>query len=247
MIKQLLKRILTKIRPSQSAFIDASDEFIEHLCWVNPGFLHRGNVHAISYSIKNMPPQTSIIEVGVFCGLSTNVIAYFRKLHNREDSLIFNTDIWQLYGYDPIQQIGTTEVTKKQYRNHLIATYQSNVEFFSKSKNISTFEMHSDIFFDSWGKALTTTDLRGQGIQLGGPIGFAYIDGSHLYNQVKADFLNVKDKLANGAFILFDDSADEVYIPNDCEVSALMKEIIRDYAHEFELVFKNPNYLFQKL
>lgn len=246
-MKHLLKRILRKFRPGQPAFIDASDEFIEHLCWVNPGFLHRGNVQAISHGIKNMPSQTAIIEVGVFCGLSTNVIAYFRKQHNREDAQIFNTDIWELYGYDPEQQVGTTEITKRQYRDHLIATYRSNVDFFSKTKNISTFEMHSDVFFDSWGKALTVADLRGQRVQLGGPIGFAYIDGSHLYKQAKADFLNVKDKLANGAFILFDDSADDVYIPNDCEVSVLMKEISRDYAHEFELVFKNPNYLFRKL
>lgn len=246
-MRQLLKQILRKIWPSQPAFIDASDEFIEHLCWVNPGFLHRGNVYAISHSIKNMPPQTSIIEVGVFCGLSTNVISYFRKLHNREDALIFNTDIWQLYGYDPGQQIGTTGITKEKYRDHLIATYQSNVDFFSKSEGISTFEMHSDDFFNSWGKALTKEDLRGQRVQLGGHIGFAYIDGSHLYNQVKGDFLNVKDKLVKGGFILFDDSADDVYIPNDCEVSVLMKEISRDYAHEFELVLKNPNYLFRRL
>ena len=194
-----------------------------------------------------MPAQTSIVEIGVFCGLSTNVIAYFRKMHNRQDARIFNTDIWQLYGYDPAQTLGSSEITKKHYRDHLKATYQSNVQFFSKGKNISTFEMHSDIFFDSWGKGIDTHDLNGRQIQLGGPIGFAYIDGSHLYNQVKADFLNVKDKLSKGAFILFDDSADNIYIPNDCEVSALMKEIIRDYAHEFKLVFKNPNYLFQKL
>jgi Methyltransferase domain len=44
-------------------------------------------------------------------------------------------------------------------------------------------------------------DFFGNAVQLGGPIAFAYIDGSHTYEQSTKDFQNVDRYLEPGGFI----------------------------------------------
>jgi hypothetical protein len=72
-------------------------------------------------------------------------------------------------------------------------------------------------------------------------LSFAYIDGNHTYEYAKRDFINVHQNLVPRGFILFDDTTDD----NPFGLTKLIKEIKKrsDYA----LVFKNPNYLFQKI
>ena len=68
-----------------------------------------------------------------------------------------------------------------------------------------------------------------------------YIDGNHTYEYSKRDFQNVSKHLDKGGFILFDDSSD--YSSFGC--ARLMKEIVAN--SDYELVMKNPNYLFRKI
>ena len=56
------------------------------------------------------------------------------------------------------------------------------------------------------------------------------------------DYLNASRKLEIGGFILFDDSLDGGSF--GCGIN-LMKEVKKD--KRFELVMKNPNYLFKKV
>ena len=76
---------------------------------------------------------------------------------------------------------------------------------------------------------------------LGGKISFCYIDGNHTYDFVKRDFENTNCAMVRGGFILFDDSADS----SDWEVNRLTREI--SAGSQYELISKNPNYLFRKI
>lgn len=245
-MKAIIKKVYNKIFLSKEIeSIDISDEYINHLCYANAGFLHRGNLYLINHAIKNMPANTCIVEIGVFCGLSTNIINYYLKA-NKKDYSIYNADIWKLYTYDPEMKLGSSEMTHTDYRNNLISIYKNNISLFSSIDNIFTFEMYSDNLFKLWeGESLK--DLWNRTVSVNEPIGFAYIDGSHLYEQAKKDFINVDRYLQKGGFILFDDSFNEVYIKDDCEVSLLMKEIKSQYADRYEVIAQNPNYLFRKL
>ena len=78
-------------------------------------------------------------------------------------------------------------------------------------------------------------------ITLGGSISFAFIDGNHSYDFAKRDFENTDKFLEPGGFILFDDSADNCTF----ECRHLMKEI--EVNPNYEMVVKNPNYLFKKI
>lgn len=71
------------------------------------------------------------------------------------------------------------------------------------------------------------------------PVAFSsLIDCS--YNFARRDFENTDRYLEKGGLILFDDSYDGS--PFGC--ARLMKEIVRN--RDYELVIKNPNYLFRK-
>lgn len=91
------------------------------------------------------------------------------------------------------------------------------------------------------GKNQTVSDVFGRDINLGGKISFCYIDGNHTYEFAKRDFDNVDKYLELGGFVLFDDSSDL----DPFGLTRLMKEIVRN--RDYELVMKNPNYLFKKV
>jgi hypothetical protein len=81
----------------------------------------------------------------------------------------------------------------------------------------------------------------GREVQLGGPLSFCYIDGNHTYDFARRDFENCAEHLETGGFVLFDDSSDQ----SEFGVGRLMHEIKKMAG--FELVIKNPNYLFKKV
>ncbi len=85
-------------------------------------------------------------------------------------------------------------------------------------------------------------DVFGREAALGGPISFCFVDGNHTYDFAKRDFTNVDEFLAPGGFILFDDSYD---YRNEFGLTPLMREIERN--PRYELVAKNPNYLFKRV
>ena len=76
---------------------------------------------------------------------------------------------------------------------------------------------------------------------MGGEISFCYIDGNHTYDFAKRDFENLDPYLELGGLVLFDDSSDL----DTFGLTRLMKEIKRN--KKYELVMKNPNYLFKKI
>jgi hypothetical protein len=83
-------------------------------------------------------------------------------------------------------------------------------------------------------------DVFDREVIVGGPISFCYIDGDHSYDFAKRDFENSDKYLEKGGFVLFDDSSDRQNLGS----SHLMKEILKN--EKYELIIKNPNYLFRK-
>lgn len=51
-----------------------SDEYISWLSFANAGMLHAGNIYTMNYAIENLPSNSPVLEIGIFCGLSTYVI-----------------------------------------------------------------------------------------------------------------------------------------------------------------------------
>lgn len=218
-----------------------SDAYLQWLCRVVGGWLTQddGNLRAFDHAVRSMPPAGAIVEVGSFVGLSTNILAYLALKHGR-DNPFFSCDPWIFEGAEePIG--GYFDAGSPAYRRYAKDVFRLNVELFSESRKPYAIEASSAQFWELWRLGATRRDVFGREVTLGGPISFAYLDGSHTYEATQGDFLNVDRELLPGGFILLDDSADEGCFP---EVTRVAHEAAQ--LASYELVFKTPNYFFRK-
>ncbi|RAM49640.1 MAG: hypothetical protein C6Y22_21395 [Hapalosiphonaceae cyanobacterium JJU2] len=202
--------------------------------------LHQGNIWCFDYAISHLPSEAPIVEIGSFCGLSTNVITYLKQKYGKLNKLICS-DAWIFEGAEKGGALGKHPYIKHHdYQEFVKSTFEKNISFFSCNDLPFPIEMFSDNFFLSWKNNTYVSDIFNRQIKLGGLISFAYIDGNHSYEFALRDFINVDQYLEPGGFILFDDSADW----SDWGVRRVVTEVSR--SGRYQLIKKNPNYFFQK-
>jgi hypothetical protein len=214
--------------------------FISHLCYANAGMLERGNITCFDHVVQNLRSGSSMLEIGSFCGLSTNVITYLNTRHKKHARL-FTCDEWKFEGLDRGATLPDSTLKVDQYQQFVREAFLRNVSFFSGSDRPHTIEVSSERFFSLWQEGAEVTDVFERRVRLGGPLHFVYIDGNHSYDGARQDFENSDKVLASGGFILFDDSSPSS--PYDCYRVA--QEVQRD--SRYRLVMRNPNFLFQKI
>ncbi len=213
------------------------------------GMLHDGNIYAFDYVIRRLPERATILEIGSFAGLSTNVIAWLLRKHNKKASF-FSCDPWVYNGYhDQARKEdaaymahfeGCQHITREDYTEFIRESFIKNTAFFSKEFRPHTLRMRSDAFFEAWKQKETATDVFGRTAALGGPLSFVYVDGDHSYEVARRDVEHSLEYLEPGGFLLLDDSADFWRYGS----VQLAKEMRRWKG--LELVMKNPNYLYRK-
>jgi hypothetical protein len=200
----------------------------------------RGNAYCFDYAVKNLPSAFPIIEIGSFCGLSTNMITYMKEKYAVKNPLV-TCDKWLFEGAEHGGMLGdSSTISRADYREFVKDTYIRNVRMFSRYDLPWTIEVLSDEFFNAWSANERRTDVLGREIILGGPISFCYIDGNHTYEFAKRDFENADKHLEAGGFLLFDDSGDGTA----WEVCRVVREVM--LTGRYDLVAKNPNYFFRK-
>lgn len=217
-----------------------SDEYINWLTFANAGMLNKGNVFCMDSAIKNLPSNSPVLEIGSFCGLSTNVITYLLSKHDKKNQ-VFSADKWVFEGAEDGGNLGLGNVSHLDYREYVKSSFKRNIELFSAENKPYTIESFSDEFFELWERGDKVKDVFERDIELGGGFSFCYIDGNHTYDYARRDFDNVNKYLDIGGYILFDDSSDS----NPFGLTKLMKEIKNNKDYKLEM--KNPNYLFKKI
>jgi Methyltransferase domain len=205
----------------------AGDGAMTRMRAIIPGWLPQGNLESFAYCLARLPSDAPIIEIGSFAGLSLNHLIHLLRRAGRQNP-VFSVDPWKF------------ESSDHAYRAHLIETFRLNVTLFSGGSLPHHIELDSDAFFTAWASNEQRVDFFGNAVQLGGPIAFAYIDGSHTYEQSTKDFKNVDRYLEPGGFVVFDDSAD--YYPSGSTCTAQDAAKLSTY----EVVAKNPNYCLRK-
>jgi hypothetical protein len=214
----------------------ASDAYIDWVVrmiggWLEPG---AGNLVSFLYAATHLPEAGAVVEVGSFLGASTNILCYLLERYARRRPL-FNCDPWCFEGTEePIG--GYFDAAQPAWRDYARETFLRNTRIFSASHLPHSLELDSDRFFELWKRGAEVTDLFGRWVRLGGPVGFAYIDGNHTYEQAHKDAENIREHLVPGGLILLDDSGDDS--PFGC------KRVVPDLlASGFSVVCSNPNYL----
>jgi Methyltransferase domain len=237
----LARAAQTLIAPPATLRPAPDTEFLSWLRFANPGMLSEGNIDAFDYVASKLPTNSPVLEIGSFCGLSTNAIRYFLKKHGRSVPM-FTCDRWEFEAELVGDKIRSTDIKFADYREHCRSSFIRNTTLFSGEQfRPHTIELFSDDFFAAWRAAREMQDVFGRSVQLGGKFSFCYIDGNHTYDFAKRDFENCDAVLDVGGFLLFDDSADG----SGWEVNTLVKQVA--VMPQYELVSKSPNYLFRKL
>lgn len=237
-VARVLRTLLGSNGTSAPAAHVAAPQEEEYVSWVVfavAGMLERGNLSCFEHAIKNLPGDAPVVEIGSFCGLSTNLLTYFKRKHQKTNPL-FTCDRWAFEGAEK----ETAPCGSEAYREFVKESFLRNARFFSRDDLPHTIEQFSDDFFRLWREGAEVSDVFGRPARLGGAAGFVYIDGNHTYEYAKRDFLNADEFLVPGGFVLFDDSADG----SGWEVCRVVKEV--EASGRYELVSKSPNYFFRK-
>jgi hypothetical protein len=167
-------------------------------------------------------------------------MGYLKQRH-RVTNRLYTSDRWQFEGSEDSGPLdGSTMITHPKYRAFVKETFERNLRFFSAGDLPFSIELSSDEFFAAWAKRETRTDVFGRECTLGGPLSFCYIDGNHSYEYAKRDFEHCDEVLERGGFVLFDDSGDG----SGWEVCRVVAEVVA--SGRYEVIAKNPNYLFRK-
>jgi predicted O-methyltransferase YrrM len=183
-------------------------------------------------------PNAPMLEIGSFCGLSTNIIQYFKQKHDRTLPL-FTCDKWIFEGSEtPLPS--SAPVSHAEIRDYVRESFERSMHLFSGGDLPFTIEATSDEFFSHWQHGDKVPDIFRRDVLLGGPLGFCFIDGNHSEAYALRDFEYCDQHLISGGLILFDDSGDE----SSWEVKKVIRHIKRD--GRYEVVAKNPNYLLRK-
>jgi hypothetical protein len=230
--------LLNNLRRAFSNYYHLKDDYLEKIRSANAGMLHQGNLHCFDFAIQRLPSNNPILEIGTFCGLSANVITYFKRKHQKRNVLI-TTD--KLQSDHHSGNIGSSDFTYAEFSKYVVESLKKNLMTFSKNDLPYVIQKSSDDFFVDWGDRKFCADIFGRELRLGGRIAFAYIDGNHSYRFVNNDYKNCDKYLEVGGFILFDDSADY----SKWEVKRVIRDIKANPS--YKMVMKNPNYLFQKV
>lgn len=232
-----LREYLQRVNRRKHTYYD----YISWLRFANAGMLDEGNLYCFEYAVRNLHSAKPVIEIGSFCGLSTNLINFYLQMFSKTNKII-TCDKWIFEGGEnPEAFLPGSSINHKDYKKFVKETFMRNVSFFSKNNLPYTIEVFSDDFFRMWENGIKSNDVFGRDIQLGGDISFAFIDGNHEYEFAKRDFINSDKYLEIGGFILFDDSSDF----SSWGVNKVIEEVKQ--TKRYEVVIKNPNYLFKKI
>lgn len=229
------------LRTAVQASVDSikSDYYLFWLLGTTGGHMAQGhsNLMAFDFAIRWMPLGGSVLEIGTYLGQSANCLSYLMWKHQRFARLV----CCDPYHFEDVEKPlgGFFNAGTAAYRDYCLDTCQRNLTMFSGHHLPHLVVEYSHALLQQWQEGRTVTDRHGRELTLGGPIGFAYVDGAHTYEAVHGDFWGLHPHLMPGGFVFFDDST-----PNWEGVHRVMQEILQH--PEYELLFTSPNYFFRK-
>jgi hypothetical protein len=101
-MRSLLARALHKARPPflleppDPQGVENNDEYI--------------NRYSMEYGVSRLPSDSPLLVIGSFCGLSTNVLTYYKRKHAKNNRLI-TCDKWEFERKHPADCLGNSIIS----------------------------------------------------------------------------------------------------------------------------------------
>lgn len=215
-----------------------------------PGQTGKGNFRAMQYAMEDLPRNFKALEIGSFCGLSAVLLCQL-SLSLKKNGVLYSCDPWNLL--EDTSKSSDLEKSKildsyageignanRTLLEHIQFLFELNCKNHLGSFLPYSFKMFSADFFEKWNNGEEKMDIFSQTTKLGGLFHFVYIDGDHSEAGSYTDLKNSDKHLAEGGYILADDSGWRQRAGSHRAVKRFLKE------YPYEVVSRNPNYLIRK-
>jgi hypothetical protein len=151
-----------------------NDKFIKRLrsAVIGEGMLHEGNVYLMDLALQNISNLGSIIEIGCYGGLSTNLICYLLLKHQK-NNLFFGTDLWIYEGYEDAKcstsefMDGRVDVWRTDFMCHIKNSFIASTRLLSSTNLPFTMHLSSFDFLEKWKKKNSMRMYSGERYNLG--------------------------------------------------------------------------------
>src|SRR5271169_3784384 len=125
--RAFLKAAITVDPPEQHTFSDVSDTYTKWLCVANAGMLDKGNLYLIDLAMKQLPSAAPLLEIGSFCGLSTNVLTHYKRKYGLQNRLV-TCDKWEFENADKDNPyVGSSPILFSNYKLFVRESYIRNM------------------------------------------------------------------------------------------------------------------------
>ncbi len=165
------------------------------------GGLHPAVPGALEFAMSNLPYDAPIVELGAFCGLSTNLLAHCKVKQGLRNRIIA-CDSWGLGPAEKTQ--AQTEQSGSDYGHFLRASFINSITTFCPEPHPYGVEMRPHEFSASWKRHEVVQDVLGRDIELGGPISFCFLRQKGQDYDVLQVLQDCDEYLSSGAFLLLD-------------------------------------------
>ena len=159
---RLVERVRRKrawMRRQRHGLDQYPSRYLNWMGFANAGMLHAGHRFLIDTAVSQLPTDDPVLEIGAFCGLSTNVLVYFLTKHGRPNAL-FSTDPWVFEG-EGSEALPEPQIAFDDYRRFVREQFERNVRFWSGSRLPHAYALTSDEFFAAWREGGVRTDVFG--------------------------------------------------------------------------------------
>lgn len=120
---------------------------------IGEGMLNEGNIGLMDFAIQHLPAEGSMLEIGSYGGLSTNLMIYLKNKY-RKFHPFFTCDAWIYEGYnDHLQEVadvfidGRPDVLRSDYSVYMKTAFIHATKLLSPQNLPFSFHQYSNIFF----------------------------------------------------------------------------------------------------
>src|SRR5208282_4138247 len=109
------------------------DDYVTQITYMIAGIMARGNPYLFEFAISRLPSTAPILEIGSYCGLSTNLLIYYTRKYN-VPNIVITCDRWEFQKSGASPYVGESKLQYADLEQFARESYVRNIKKFSSDK-----------------------------------------------------------------------------------------------------------------